>query len=54
MQLGNKAFRIFCIVMDGWARGEWQFVFLVPVTTLIPVNDFMGHMLHMSLKKINK
>lgn len=32
---------MFCIVMDGWATGEWQFVFPMLLTTLIPLNDFM-------------
>ncbi len=42
MQLGNKAFKMFCIVMDGWAWGDLQFAFPNPLTTLIFLNDFMG------------
>lgn len=48
MQLGNKAFKMFCIVMDGWARGERQFVIPMLLTTLIPRYDFIAHMLPMS------
>lgn len=49
MQLGNKAFKMFCIVMDRRAKGEWQFVIpIMPLTTLIPLNDFPWHVLPMS------
>lgn len=27
--------------MDGWPRGEWQFVISVALTALIPLIDFM-------------
>lgn len=49
MQLGNKeAFKMFCIVMDREAKGEWQFFPIMSLTTLIPLNDFPWHVLPMS------